>query len=208
MQVIDYALYTDSVARDIQTALEQGEVVIFPTETAYGLICDATNKSAVEKVFDLKSRTATKALPVICGTQDMVEQFFSIAPVYDELIQKYWPGPLSLVLEIRDENIFVNPEKVNDNTVAVRVTSFASLADLSNMLGVPLVATSANISGAKTPYTFADVMAPMTDMVRKSIVYAVDAGDLPKVEPSTLVGLQEGKLHVFRQGPVQVTSNN
>ncbi|MGB0757793.1 MAG: L-threonylcarbamoyladenylate synthase [Patescibacteria group bacterium] len=184
--------------------LAKGGVLVMPTETAYGLIADATNKQAVELVYTIKKRDRSMALPVVCSSIIQVDEFFSIPSLYEDLIESYWPGPLSLTMQPKsDHKVYANPQGVFDGSVAVRITSHKLLNALADHYNKPLIATSANKSQDATPYSLDDVRRSLS-AVQDSISYAVDSGVLSEVLPSTLVGIKENELVTLRQGPITV----
>lgn len=195
---------SEVTAEKLADYINAGEVLVLPTETAYGLIADATNRQAVEKVFAIKGRTEEKPLPVVCYSRNQVREFFSIPSIYNEVIKQHWPGPLSVLLHPKDSTVQVNPQGLFDNTVAVRVTSFHLLRDLAQRVGKPLVATSANVAGDATPYSIHEVEQSFTKATAQPTLL-VDAGTIPKVTPSTIIGVDNGMIITLRTGPIDIS---
>ena len=136
---------TDEQIRQALEALNNGELVVFPTETLYGIGCDALNPEAVEKLCAIKKRPVGKPLAVILGEASMVNQ---LTPEFSgsaaRLAEAFWPGPLTLVLPAREGL----PEAIVGNqTIGLRVSSDPVAARLSRELGRPICAPSANPTG-------------------------------------------------------------
>jgi L-threonylcarbamoyladenylate synthase len=133
-------------------ALRRGNVIVFPTETLYGLGADALNSEAVEQVFQLKGRDPVNPIPVLVSDREMLHTVVADIPeAAQELIRQFWPGPLTLILPAR-KNIpkaLCNPS----GGVGVRISSQAIATRLVSALGRPLTATSANPSGKEPART-------------------------------------------------------
>jgi L-threonylcarbamoyladenylate synthase len=173
--------------------LKAGGVVVFPTETAYGLAADATNERAVRRVFAIKGRELGKSFPMIAASVAMVEKYAILSPVLRKLVKKQWPGPLTVVAPTRTNNE-LSKGVVRGGTVAVRVSSHPIARELSRRLGRPIVSTSANLSGQPACYSIRAVKKQLGD---KPDFY-LDTGRLPKRKPSKIVMEQDGKIVVLR----------
>jgi L-threonylcarbamoyladenylate synthase len=189
---------TDEQIDEAVAVLKRGGVVVFPTETAYGLAADATNKKAVARIFEIKGRQAQKSLSLVAASREMVERFAGIPRGLEALAQTHWPGPLTLILPAMGDRLA--PAVVEDGTIAIRVSSHPVAQALSKGLGSPIVATSANRSGKGACYSIDDVRAPFADQDDQPDLY-LDGGVLAPEPPSTIVGLDDyGYPEVLRQG--------
>jgi len=178
-------------------ALKRGHAIVFPTETLYGLGADALNEAAVEEVFQLKGRDRSNPFPVLVADQEMLHTLVAEIPTTAQrLIDRYWPGPLTLVLPGR-RNIpkpLCNPL----GGVAVRISSQAIATLLVKGLGRPLTATSANPSGkepARTVQVAKNYFANRVDVF-------VDGGTLTSKSGSTVVEVKEDSVKVIREGEI------
>ena len=99
--------------------IENGGIVIFPTDTVYGMGCNPYNVNAVEKIYEIKSREKIKPLPVLAYSLDTVKQIARIDTFTEKIIKKYWPGPLTLILELTDKKLKKSLKL--DNKIAVRI---------------------------------------------------------------------------------------
>ena len=175
----------------------RGEVVAFPTETVYGLGCDITNESAVNRIYELKGRPVSNPLTVyihkpelaagLC--MDVPEEFYKLA---EELL----PGPLAIVMRKR-EGV---PGYINSNldTISIRIPDNEFVFELLTSLCRPMVGTSANLSGGQPPKTFKEVL----DTFRGKIPIAVDGGDCPLGVESTIISLAGDSPTLIRKGSV------
>ena len=171
--------------------LQSGGTVVYPTETAYGLGCDSTNQRASQKIFKIKKRSKEKQMPVICAHKTMVAQFFKVNKIVQELALKYWPGPFTVVLNTKTDE------------VAVRVSSNNVARALSRGLGKPIISTSANISGEAPAYNIKEVIKSFArKKYRPDLI--LDAGKLPKRSPSTIVKINDKKIIILREGEIKI----
>ena len=89
----------------ISKIIEEGGVAIFPTDTVYGIGCNPYNVNSVKKIYEIKSRAETKSLPVLAYSLDIVKEITIIDKFTEKIIKKYWPGPLTLILKLKDKNL-------------------------------------------------------------------------------------------------------
>jgi len=191
--------YLDQQIAQAIAVLKQGGVVVFPTETAYGLAADATNSEAVERVRTVKSRSQEKSFPLIAASREMVERYAGIPRALERLAREHWPGPLTLVLQAMGEGLA--PGVVRDGTVAMRVSSHPVARALSEGLGAPIVATSANRAGEDACYSVACVRQQLGEAPN----FYLDAGDLTPQPASTIVAVDDyGHPEVLRQGAIKI----
>ena len=180
--------------------LKGGDVIVFPTETLYGLGADALNDAAVEKVFQLKGRDPRNPIPVLVADQKMLHTLVAKIPtVAQKLMDRYWPGPLTLVLPGR-KNI---PKPLCNPTggIAVRISSQPIAALLIKGLGRPLTATSANPSGKEPARTLQEAKTYFADWVE----LFVDGGTLTSKSGSTVVEVIEDNVKVVREGEISAS---
>lgn len=181
---------TVSSAVDI---IRRGGVVVFPTETSYGLAADATNARAVRRIFAIKGRTKEKSLPLIATDLRMVGKYAALSPILKRLVKKYWPGPLTVVASCRGR---LAPGVVREKTVAIRVSSHPIARALARRLGRPIVSTSANLSGRPACFSVTAVRKQLGDQLDGYL----DVGSLPRRCPSTIVAEKNGGIIVLRGG--------
>lgn len=196
------------MAIDIIKYLKQGGVIVYPTETAYALGCDATNAKAVKRIFKIKHRPLSKTLPLIASSLAMVKRFCQMSKTELKLAQKYWPGPVTVILKIKRLKDFDKRVVAKDKTVAIRVSSNKIAQNLSRRLGRPLVSTSANLSGKGECYSVSEVKAMLKIEEKRLKIAIIDGGRLKKQKPSTIVMVKkDGEVEVIRQGSLKITNS-
>lgn len=189
---------------EIISALKNGATIVYPTETCYGLGCDATNQSAVDKIFKIKKRDTRKPLLVVAHDPALMMQYVKWNSTLDDIANKYWPGPLTVVAPAVANCALPDGVKALDNTIAFRITEHPLASALSKELQRPLVSTSANIAALDNPYDIESVRA-MFDNAEFQPDIIIDAGELPYLSPSTIIKISRGnEIHVIRQGSVIV----
>ncbi len=175
--------------------LEAGHLILYPTDTVWGIGCDATNPEAVQKVYDLKQRENSKALICLVSNQTMLQRHVQHVPQVAYDIIAAATRPTTLIFE---QPIGVASNLVaSDNTLALRVASDTFCQNLISAFGKPIVSTSANISGAPTPQRLAQISSD----VLKGVDYVVPLSDSnPSPSPSTILKLNKaGQVTVIRE---------
>jgi len=178
-------------------ALRRGEVIVFPTETFYGLGADAFNGNAVERVLGLKGREPENPIPILVADEQMLRSVVAqIPPLARRLMDHFWPGPLTLVLRAKKglPVALVN----RSGGVGVRISSHPLASRLVRGLGHPLTATSANPSGKEPARTIAEAMAYFS--ARLEIF--IDGGRLPGRRGSTVVEIAQDQWRILREGEI------
>jgi len=182
---------------DAVAALKRGEVIVYPTETLYGLGADALNGAAVEKVFQLKGRDPDNPIPVLVADRKMLGALVAEIPALAEkLMANFWPGPLTLVLPAR-KNISTALLNV-DGGIGVRISSEPIATELVHALGHPLTATSANPSGKEPART----LQQAKNYFAGEIDVFVDAGELTSKTGSTVVEIRANGVRIIREGEI------
>lgn len=186
----------ENLSAAVQT-LERGRVIVFPTETLYGLGADALDEAAVEKVFQLKGRDPLNPIPVLVADQEMLHSLVATIPsTARKLMDRYWPGPLTLVLPGR-KNI---PKPLCNSVggVGVRISSQPIATLLVNGLGRPLTATSANPSGKEPARTLQEAK----NYFAHRVDVFVDGGTLNSKSGSTVVEVMNDNIKIIREGEI------
>jgi L-threonylcarbamoyladenylate synthase len=183
-----------SRCRDV---IRAGGVVVYPTDTLYGLGADPKNPGAVRKLFTIKGRQADQPiLLLIKDANDVLDWAAGITPVAEGLMKKFWPGPLTLVFKARPE---VMVELTGGTgTIGLRVPGNALTRQLLASLGTALTGTSANISGRQSPRTAQEAAAAIDGMVD----LVIDGGRTEGGNPSTVVDVSVDEPKVIREGAI------
>ena len=186
----------EAFARAVE-ALKRGEVIVFPTETFYGLGADALDNAAVERVISLKGRDPRNPISIIVGDEKMLGEVVSEIPSSaGKLISRFWPGPLTLVLPAR--RALPEPLLNIEGKVGVRVSSHPLATRLTRELGHPLTATSANPSGKEPARTLDEARAYFAGRVR----IFLEGGKLGGKKGSTVIEVVHKELRVIREGEI------
>jgi tRNA threonylcarbamoyl adenosine modification protein (Sua5/YciO/YrdC/YwlC family) len=188
-----------SLIRYAADQIRAGEVLGMPTDTFYGLAADPFNLRAVDRVYEIKTRSRHKPLSLLIESIDQAEEL--ARPLPDEfyvLTRKYWPGPLTVIVKAASRL----PLKVTANTgnVALRIPSSKIALSVVQAASIPITATSANLSG-EVECTSAEAVR---DQLGERISIIVDGGTSPRNIPSTIVDLtdEEARWKVIREGAI------
>ena len=173
------------------SVLERGGIIIFPTDTVYGIGCDPFNEKTVEKIFKIKSRDKTKSLPVLVYSMDIASTIVEFDINSEKLAKKFWPGPLTLILKLKDKKL--KKSLCLEKKIALRVPDNNCTLNLLKRCRF-LIGTSANISGQK----------PFTNSLKcyenfKNVDLFLDGGNLSGT-PSTIIEFVNGELKIQREG--------
>lgn len=194
-------LHADQLEEAI-AILREGGVVVYPTETSYGIGCDATNVEAVMRVLAVKGRPQFKGMTVLLPSFAEASKYVQITPFVQLLAQRYWPGPLNIVLPPAP-NSSITEQCASHGTFSVRISSHPVAQALVRGLGVPMVSTSANLSGSPECYSGDEALAVFADAALQPDA-VLDVGRLPKVPPSTTIKVEREGARVLRQGGIVV----
>jgi len=188
-----------SLIRYAADQIRAGEVLGMPTDTFYGLAADPFNLRAVERVYEIKSRSRHKPLSLLIESVDQAEEMAQPLPEeFYELARRFWPGPLTIIVRASSRL----PLKVTANTgnVALRVPSSKIPLAVVQAAQIPITATSANLSGALECTTAEAVR----DQLQNRIAIIVDGGTSPREVASTIVDLtdEEARWRILREGAI------
>ena len=171
--------------------IKDGGIVVFPTDTVYGIGCDPYNKDSVEKIYKIKSRERTKSLPVLAYSLDVALEIVSFDKQSLKLAENFWPGPLTLILRLTDDRL---RQSLNlEERIALRVPNNSCTLDLLHNCRF-LIGTSANISGQE----------PFTDPLKchekvSGFDLFLDGGKISGM-PSTIAEVSNEELKILREG--------
>jgi L-threonylcarbamoyladenylate synthase len=202
MRIIQVDLNKDysDVIREAVNVLNYGGTIIYPTDTLYGLGANALDEIAVRKVFKIKKRSFSKPLPMIARDYFWVKELANIKKRHEETIKKVWPGKVTVVLSKKDSIPGVLTAEFN--SVGIRIPDYVFTDKLLAKFGYPLTSTSANISGQQPTNDINKIIEIFSKSIEKPDLI-IDAGILPKSEPSMIVDLTGDKLKVIRISPTK-----
>lgn len=183
---------------NIVEIINNGGLVIMPTDTVYGIIGDATNIDTVKKVFAIKKRSFNKPLLMLVNGVDMLKEYVdNISYKERKIIEKYWPGPLTIV--------FKKNKNVNDlltagkNTIGIRYPNNKMLVDIISKVNRPLLSTSVNISGNPNVVNINNI----EDEILNSIDFIMDGGICDNIA-STIIECKGDNIVVLREGALNI----
>jgi len=183
--------------------IKEGKVLAFPTDTVYGLIRDATNKKAVKRLFRIKKRRSKNPIPLFVKDIEMAKKIVRINRFQEDFLKTIWPGKATIVLKRKKTKIKLYG--IDKKTIALRIPNFRAINLLLKKMNIPLAESSANISGKSASSNIKEVLKQFGysyshRRIRISRAkgeralsacpdLVVDAGNLPKNKPSTVLDL-------------------
>lgn len=185
-----------------------GGIIIFPTDTAFGIGCRIDSEASVKRLFEIRKRPKDKAVPVLFDSVEKVREYvlpFDIE--VENLMKKHWPGALTIVLKCKVPRVS-GLVRGSGDTLGVRIPNYKPLRDLIKNISVPIVGTSANFAGEKTPFTFNELdknLVKQTDGVMIGPAnQALQGASLQKKQISTVIDCTEKKWRILREGAVKI----
>jgi len=180
--------------------LKLGGTIIYPTDTLYALGANALEPSAVERIFKIKNRAIGKPLPLAVRNIKWAKELAFIYKKEEKILNSVWPGAVTVVLPKR--NIVPEIITAGQYSVALRAPNSSFVDKLLGRFGYPVTSTSANLSGEESPKKISEIIEMFEgNYYRPDLV--IDAGDLPKSEPSTILDLTTDRPKILRVGPVK-----
>jgi len=183
-----------------QTAVyvRAGGLVVIPTDTLYGVGCNAFDETAIRRLYQVKQRPFSKAIPVLLADPEDLHKVTSfVPPLAQSFIDQYWPGALTIVLPKRAE---LPPSLSPDDTIAVRIPDHEAARAVIRAAGGAMAVTSANLSGEPPAETAVQALAYLDGLVTA----VLDAGRAPMGQASTVLDCTISEPVVLRQGPVKI----
>lgn len=178
------------IKNQIETAikiLERGGIIAYPTDTIFGIGCNIFDEEAVKRIFELKERDFNKPLSIAVSDFEMLESLVFITKQEKKILEKILPGPFTIILSKRP--IVSNLITAGSEFVGIRIPEYKIILELIEKAGFPIITTSANISGKKSPFNSKEVDLKVDFVVE---------GDCEHKKPSTVIDLKNKKI--IRQG--------
>ena len=174
-------------------------IVLYPTDTLYGLGADALSDEAVAKVYAIKGREEGKPMHCVVADMTMAAEFGEVTGLAERLAERFLPGPLTLILKKKEE---LDTGSVRGlSTIGVRIPHNEFCIRLAKVFRKPFTATSANKSGQKPERSIEKIIAQLGDAAQL-IDLVIDAGELPDSLPSTVVDVSSGEAFIVREGAI------
>ncbi|MGO9480889.1 MAG: L-threonylcarbamoyladenylate synthase [Candidatus Kryptoniota bacterium] len=186
-----------NTATEAAQTILNGGVIIYPTETIYGLGANALETKIVERVFTIKERKRSNPILVLIPDRAALDEFtLGIPEIAEKLMSKFWPGPLTMVFKAAP---IVSPVLTGrSGKIGVRLSSDEFCKELLNICKIPITSTSANLSGEPNPNS----ISMINQKVQNAVDLIVDAGALTSATPSTVVDVTKGKVELVREGAI------
>jgi L-threonylcarbamoyladenylate synthase len=194
-----HTVATDSELKEAIRIIKDGGIVIYPTDTAFGIGCRMDDRLAVDRLFSLRNRSRTHAVPVLVVSVVMALAYLDHPfPIVRRLMDTHWPGALTIVAACKKDKVY-SPIRGGQNTVGVRMPDHDVPASIIEAIGVPILGPSANFHGLPTPYSFETI-----DPKLKQLVDFCLPGECPIGMVSTVVDCSQEPFRVIRKGAVTV----
>ncbi|MFH0864167.1 MAG: L-threonylcarbamoyladenylate synthase [Candidatus Gottesmanbacteria bacterium] len=180
--------------------INKGGIIIFPTDTAFGIGSRMDNEKSVERLFKIRQRPVNMAVPVLVSSIDMAQKY--LQPIGDEvkkLMTKYWPGALTVILPCKPE-LVPGLVRGGGQTLGVRMPNHEVPLYIINSIGVPILGSSANFHGQSTPYKTQDLSPELIKMVDYVI-----PGECQLGMASTVIDCSVKPWKIIRQGAVKIS---
>ncbi len=194
------------VINEAAKTLARGGLVIYPTETLYGIGADATNPKAVDKLTKYKNRPFGKPYSIAVTDKKMAEKYVDLNDTARNFYKKFLPGPLTVVS--RGKHVLARGIESEDGTLGVRIPDYKLVTDIVKKFGKPITSTSANASYKKQPHKVSDILENISEKQKSLIDLVIDAGTLPPNDPSTVIDTTQDDLIVLRQGEIKLENKN
>jgi L-threonylcarbamoyladenylate synthase len=172
--------------------IKNGGIVVFPTDTVYGIGCNPYNKEAIQRIYKIKSREISKSLPILAFSKDVAVKIVEFDRYSEKIAEKIWPGPLTLILKLTDEKLKASLNGVDK--IAIRVPKHQCTLELLKKCNY-IIGTSANISGTGPFRNPQECYQNIHDFD-----LFLDGGTITSEGESTIIEFIEGKLKIHREG--------
>ena len=181
----------------ITEKLLNGEVIIFPTDTVFGIGCIATNTKSIEKIYKLKGRERTKSLLLNVANITTIKKFASVSLLDKQLIKKFMPGALSLILKVKG-NSPLSHYVIKNGTIGIRIPNNKILLKILKKVKLPLVSTSCNLSGEP-----ACITADEAERIFGKDILILDTKEKLSGLSSTIIDTTENEIKFIREGMIK-----
>ena len=191
---------------DISTAvriLSEGGIVIYPTDTAFGIGCRMDKRESVDRLFSIRKRPRTQATPVLVSSADQALAYLQNPNhIVRHLMKTYWPGALTIIAAVQTDSVY-SPIRGGTDTIGFRMPNHETILRIIRGVGVPILGPSANFHGQKTPFHEKDLDPELIRLVDMVVPGECFAGNVSTVLDTTSV-----PVSIRRQGAVSVRSED
>ena len=198
MKILEITKDYQKVMKETAKVILAGGLVVFPSDTVYILAVDPTNERGVKKLLDFKNRWTGKAISIAVLDKKMAQDFVILNENSENIYKNLLPGPFTIVSEGKHK--VVKGIEAENGTLGIRIPNNKYIMDLVEILGKPITATSANLSGRTPNYSVESFLRPLSNKKKEMIDLIVDVGKLPKNKPSTVIDATESEIKILRRG--------
>jgi len=178
--------------------LSRGGVIVYPTDSHYGLGANAMNHAAVRRIFDIKERDLSKPLPILAKNMIWVKELAYFSEKQEKILSKIWPGKVTAILPKKD--VILDVVTASTKTIGIRIADYAFTDKLLGKFGYPIISSSANISGDEPTLNIDEIIQIFSEKRYKPDLI-IDTGTLPKSEASVVIDMTTEKPKILRVGP-------
>ena len=201
MKVLKLGDYEKAVGEAVGV-IRKGGLVVFPSDTIYGLAVDATSQKAVDKLLGFKDRWTGKAISVGVADKKMAEKYIDLNKEAERIYDNLLPGPFTVIS--RGKHKVATGIEAEDGTLGIRIANNKFMLDLARKLGKPFTATSANLAGRSGHSSVKSFLKSLSGRKKKMIDLIIDGGKLPKKKSSTVINTVGSEIEVLRRGDVVI----
>lgn len=195
-----YNSINDSILNEINDVLDKDGLIIFPTDTVYGIACNAFSEIAIKKLFLAKNRSFDKPIGVLTDSVDKIDMIVkNISDLERELISKYFPGNLTIIFDKKE--IVSNLLTANKSTIGVRIPDNEIVLQILRNYKYPLATTSVNLAGKKEGTEVSDFI----DEFKDKVDIIIDGGKTNEIS-STIVRVENDKINILREGSLKINN--
>ena len=186
---------TKGIKQAVKKILD-GEIIFIPTDTVYGIAASPYNNKAIKKIFSIKKRSLSNSLVLLCSSYEMAKKYAIFNKIASNLIKKFWPGPLTLILKKPTNSKISKKWLSKNNSIGIRIPGHDVPKKIINQCKFPIFCTSANISGKKNCRDIKDVVKNF----KNEKITIIDGGKTKFRKESTIIDVTENKIKILRKG--------
>lgn len=207
MTVLNYSAESVHI---LTNELKCGRNVCIPTDTIYGIAASANSVSAIQNIFTLKNRSLTKPLALLVNSIDMAKKYFKCNLIIEDLMKKFWPGPLTIISEKTElalRNTAISTATFNNSTIGIRFPQNNLVIKIINLLNAPIFATSINESGNPALNDPTDIENFLTQKHQSEIYVLNQENYRHSNMASTVLKVNSNSLEILRNGDLNIDIN-
>ncbi|MPM68704.1 Threonylcarbamoyl-AMP synthase [bioreactor metagenome] len=198
MKILEITNNYQKTIKETAKTILAGGLVVFPSDTVYILAVDPNSENGVKKLLKFKNRWTGKAISVAVLDQKMAQDFVNLNENSKAIYKNLLPGPFTIVSEGKHK--VVKGIEAENGTLGIRIPDNKYIHDLVKLVGKPITATSANLSGRTPNYSIVSFLRPLSKKKQEMIDLIIDGGKLPKNKPSTVIDATESEIKILRRG--------